>query len=131
VKFGGTLIYVPDVDAALTFYERAFGALRRFADPGGMYGEIDGEGAVLGFVRYDLAESNLPNGFRKNDPAEKPAGIEVAFEANDVDAAYKTALAGGATAESPPTDKPWGQRIAYVRDLNGVLVELGSPMQTA
>jgi lactoylglutathione lyase len=27
-----------------------------------------------------------------------------------------------------PTVKPWGQTVAYVRDLNGTLVELGTPV---
>jgi lactoylglutathione lyase len=43
---------------------------------------------------------------------------------DDVDAAYERALAAGATSAAEPDDKPWGQRIAYVRDLNGILVEL-------
>jgi hypothetical protein len=28
----------------------------------------------------------------------------------------------------PPTVKPWGQTVSYVRDLDGFLVEICSPM---
>ncbi len=27
-----------------------------------------------------------------------------------------------------PSTKPWGQTVAYVRDLNGTLVEIGAPV---
>ena len=38
------------------------------------------------------------------------------------------ALAAGATAVRPPTRKPWGQSVSYVRDPDGVLVELCTSM---
>jgi len=37
----------------------------------------------------------------------------------------------GATPEKAVTEKPWGQRVGYVRDLNGCLVELCSPVGVA
>jgi lactoylglutathione lyase len=48
--------------------------------------------------------------------------------ADDVDAAHATALAAGCTPLSPPTDKPHGQRVAYVRDPFGTLVELATAL---
>ena len=128
MKFGGTLIYVPDVAAAVEFYERAFKMKRQYVDEGGQYAAMETGGSLLGFVRYDLADSNLAGGFVRNDPGAKPAGIEVGFEAEDVEAAFAGALAAGAIEEAKPAAKPWGQTICYVRDLNGVLVEIGTPM---
>lgn len=128
MKFGGTLIYVPDVEAAVEFYEHAFQMKRQYVAEGGQYASMETGGSLFGFVRYDLADSNLAGGFVRNDPTSKPAGIEVGFEAEDVEAAFAAALAAGATEAAKPSAKPWGQTICYVRDLNGVLVEIGTPM---
>ena len=38
------------------------------------------------------------------------------------------AIDAGATAVSIPSEKPWGQRVAYVRDLDGFLIEIGAKM---
>ncbi len=35
-------------------------------------------------------------------------------------------VAAGAVAVAPPAHKPWGQTVSYVRDLNGVLVEIAT-----
>ena len=40
MKFGYTIVYVPDVLASVEFFERAFGLKRRFVHESG-YGEMD------------------------------------------------------------------------------------------
>jgi catechol 2,3-dioxygenase-like lactoylglutathione lyase family enzyme len=67
-------------------------------------------------------------GYRRNDPAEPPAGVEIGFVTDDVPAAWDAALAAGAIVVSPPTTKPWGQTVAYVRDLDGMLIEICTPV---
>jgi uncharacterized glyoxalase superfamily protein PhnB len=42
----------------------------------------------------------------------------------DVDAAHAELVAAGVSSVTPPTDRGWGQRTAYVRDPDGNLVEL-------
>ena len=66
--------------------------------------------------------------FRANRPGEPPAGIEVALVMADVDAAWRRAVDAGASAVKAPSQKPWGQTVAYVRDPDGVLVELCTPV---
>jgi lactoylglutathione lyase len=130
MKFRYTLLYVQDVAASLRFYERAFGLKTRFLAEGGMYGELEVEGPVsLGFVGNQQAAGNLPDGFVANDPKARPGGFEVGLVTEDVHAAFAKAVKAGAEPAAAPTAKPWGQVIAYVRDLDGVLVELCSPMQ--
>lgn len=130
MRFRYVLLYVHDVAASLRFYERAFGLRTRFLAEGGQYGELEVDGAVsLGFVGAAQARSNLPAGFRANSLESPPGGFEVGFVVDDVAAAYAMALAAGAAPAAPPATKPWGQTIAYVRDLDGVLVELCSPME--
>jgi uncharacterized glyoxalase superfamily protein PhnB len=53
-------------------------------------------------------------------------GIELGFSCSDVEAAYAKAIQAGAIAVSAPTQKPWGQIVSYVRDHNGVLIEICS-----
>ena len=49
-------------------------------------------------------------------------GFEIAFEVStpeDVDRVYARLLAAGARAVAPPTDQPWGQRMAFFADPDG------------
>lgn len=128
MKFAYTIIYVKDVAEAVTFYEKAFGLQQKFIHESGQYAEMDTGATTLAFAWNDLANSNFPGGFRVNELSQPPAGIEIAFTTEDVAAAYKQAVEAGAIELAQPQTKPWGQQVAYVRDLNGVLVEIATPM---
>ena len=66
--------------------------------------------------------------FVAHDPSGPPAAFEIALVDDDVHAAHARALEAGARELAAPKQKPWGQTVSYVRDPNGVLVELCSPM---
>ena len=127
MKFGYTILYVKDVPRSVAFYEDAFGLGRRFVHEAGMYAEMDTGNTTLAFAANGLAKSNLPCGFQENDLSRHPGGFEIAFITDDVHAAYDRALAAGATAVTTPASKPWGQIVAFVRDKDGIVVELCSP----
>jgi uncharacterized glyoxalase superfamily protein PhnB len=57
-----------------------------------------------------------------------PFGIEIGFTTDDVEGVIKEAVAAGAMLIEEPKTKPWGQVVAYVRDLDGFLVEICSEM---
>ena len=40
----------------------------------------------------------------------------------------KTAVDAGANLYAEPVEKPWGQTVAYLRDPNGILIELATPV---
>jgi lactoylglutathione lyase len=124
VKFAYTILYVQDVVQAVTFYEQAFGFTRRFIHDSHQYAELDTGQTALAFAATDLARANLTTEFRENARSHPPAGIEIGFVVADVAAAMDRAVEAGAMAVVPPTVKPWGQTVAYVRDLDGILVEL-------
>lgn len=128
MKFGYTIVYVRDVEETVGFWERAFGLKRRFVGENNDYGEMETGETTLSFASNSMGESNLPGGFRKNNPSEPPAGVEIALVAEDVEEAYRSAVEAGATSEAEPKTKPWGQTVAYLRDPDGVLVEIGSEM---
>ncbi len=125
MRFGYAIAYVRDVRRTVTFWERAFGLKRRFIDESGQYAEMETGATTLAFAANAMGESNLPGGFRENDPAAPPAGMEIALISADAEAAFRAALAAGATEVAGPKRKPWGQTVAYVRDPDGLLVELG------
>ena len=127
MKLGYVILYVKDVLRSISFYEEAFGLKRRFVHEAGLYAEMDTGSTTLSFAAYGLAKSNLPCGFREHNLSSPPAGFEVAFTTNDVQVAYDRALAAGAISAAPPVAKPWGQIVAFVRDRDGIIVELCSP----
>lgn len=128
VRFAYTIIYVSDVGKTLAFYEAAFGCSRTFIADDGSYGELDTGAVTLSFAAESLAESNLPDGFQPLRPDQKPSAFEIAFATGDVRAAVDRAVAAGASLIASPKEKPWGQVVGYVRDINGVLIEICTPM---
>ena len=74
MRFGYAIAYVQQVERSVVFYERAFGLKRRFVDESGQYAEMETGETTLAFSSNELGQSNLPSGFRENDPAEPPRG---------------------------------------------------------
>jgi lactoylglutathione lyase len=128
MKFAYTILYVKDVAQAIAFYDRAFGLKQRFIDESSQYAEMETGATTLAFAANELAHSNLPEGFQENRLSKPPAGIEVGFVTEDVEAAFSQAVEAGAITVVAPKAKPWGQTVAYVRDLDGILIEIASPM---
>ncbi len=64
------------------------------------------DAGVMTHAKHTLASQFIPGGYRRNDPAEQPAGVEIGFVADDVPAAWDAALAAGAMKVSPPETKP-------------------------
>ncbi|MEY2513308.1 MAG: hypothetical protein QOJ89_666 [bacterium] len=128
MTLGWVIVYVDDPPAAAEFYERAFGLEAEFVVPGGTYAQMDTGATKLAFAAYSLGEGNFDGGVQRAATDGKPANVEIALVAEDVDGAWEQALAAGCEALAPPADKPHGQRVAYVRDPFGTLVELATPL---
>jgi catechol 2,3-dioxygenase-like lactoylglutathione lyase family enzyme len=126
VKFDYTILYVSDVERSLQFYEQAFGFARKFLMPD--YGELLSGETTLAFAAKTLAAGNLPEGFLESSLTERPFAIEVGMVSDDVAQTLANALQAGAVLAAAPKQKPWGQVVAYVRDPDGFLVEICSPM---
>lgn len=127
MQFGYTIMYVQDVEATILFYEKAFSQTCLFLHESKQYGELATGNTKLAFVSEGIAQSNEVE-FIPNVPSNKAAGIEIAFVTDDVEQAYQQALTAGAIKIKAPMQKPWGQLVAYVRDINGMIVEICSPM---
>lgn len=127
MKLAYTIIYVPDVLETIAFYERAFGLQRRFVHESTLYAELDTGSTVLAFAGNEAAELNGLS-IQPNDPSRPAAGWEICFVTEAVGAAFDRAVAEGCRPISAPAEKPWGQTVSYVRDLNGCIVEIASPI---
>ena len=125
-KLGWVIAYVPDVEAAIAFYEKSFGLERGFVAEGADYGELKTGETKLAFAAESLGDSHFEGGFMRPS-AERPFNVELALVFDDVGAAFARAVENGASALSEPAQKPWGQVVAYVRDPFGTLVELATP----
>jgi lactoylglutathione lyase len=127
MKFGYTIIYVKNIERTIAFYESAFNLKTTFIDETKHYAQLATGDTILAFAHEALAKSNGVE-FIENSPTSLPAGFEIALVCDDVNHAYEVACDKGAIAIAPPQTKPWGQTVAYVRDINGILIELCSPI---
>lgn len=121
-----TILYVGDVAASLDFYERAFALTRIFLHESGDYGELATGETKLAFSSVALMTQL---GKAPGKPSPEAPVFEIAFETDNVKAAFDRAVAAGAKPIQEVRDEPWGQTTSYVADPDGYLVEICSPVQ--
>lgn len=128
MKYTYTILYVENVTETIEFYEKAFGFIRKFITPENDYGELISGETTLAFASMLLASQNFKTGVKRITNSKTPFGVELAFTTENIEADFQHAINSGATAFEPLTEKPWGQKVGYVRDNNGFLIEICSPM---
>jgi lactoylglutathione lyase len=131
LRFGYTILYVSDVAASLDFYERALGQRRRFVHETGQYAELETGATALGLAARELAAASVPGLYRPERRTGAQPTFEVCFVTDDVQGAFARAIGEGAEEVTAPQTKPWGQDVAYIRDPDGNLVEIASPVGAA
>ncbi len=128
MKFGYTILYVESVAETVAFYERAFGLERGMVTAANEYGELKTGGTKLAFAANAFVSTLTGEPFDSASPAKAAPPVEIGLVTNEVEAAFAKAVAAGAIAVKAPEKKPWGQMVGYVRDNNGFLVEICSPV---
>jgi len=128
MKFAYTIMYVQNVKDSLSFYEKAFGFAKKFSTPENDYGELISGETTLAFASFDLGKSNLKNGFIESHLAQQPFGIELAFTSENIEVDFEKAIHNGAIKIEEIKTKPWGQKVGYLKDINGFLIEICSPI---
>lgn len=129
IQYAYTILYVEDIPTTIAFYVKAFGFEEKFTTPEKDYGEIISGTTTIAFANLELAQSNFKESFLASTPNQKPFGIELAFTTSDVQKTVNQALENGATQLAALSVKPWGQQVAYVRDINGFIIEICTPMK--
>jgi len=102
-------IIVQDAAGLIEFVKKTFAAEETFRATGGA-------GGIHGEVR--LGDCMMMIGGGGAGVAWQGEAKPMAFHVyvRDTDAVYQLALAGGATSLQAPTDQPWGERTANVKD---------------
>ncbi|MCG7527567.1 VOC family protein [Streptomyces sp. OfavH-34-F] len=115
------VILTADPDTLLAFYTRLFGAEEIFRIPekgptfyrGLRIGDTD-----LGLVTKDRSEE---------EPGAGPR-VLLSIAVNDVDETFDRVTALGGSTQGGPTDMPWGQRVAHIKDPAGNAINLTQPV---
>ena len=116
-----------DANAAIEFYQRAFGAVEdfRLSEPGGRVGH-----AELKFGETTVMVSDAYPEYGIHGPSESvPTGSSIHLHVEDVDAMAKQAVAAGAKLVSEPQDQFYGERTARIVDPFGHEWLLGSHIE--
>lgn len=120
------VLVVADLDRALAFYVDVIGL--PLGHRSGPYAQLaTGTTRVSLYERAAMAETL---GRRLDAPAPDAPGFELGFLVDDCDHAFQELLEAGAEPATPPADRAWGQRTAYVRDPDGHLVELAQDIRS-
>ncbi len=126
VYFSQTILYVNDVRKSLDFYKKIFGLDEKFISGMDDYAEIESTTVALAFAKKGYINTHIKFQYLNISAKDAPAPMEIAFIVENVDQVYMLAVESGATILSEPVEKPWGQRVAYIRDPDGFIVEIGS-----
>ncbi|KAK3033956.1 hypothetical protein RJ639_034120 [Escallonia herrerae] len=125
--FAYTVLYVKDVAKSVAFYAKAFGYTVRRLDVSHRWGELESRHTTIAFTPSHQHETDdLTGTVQAPRSSTERSPLEVCFAYTDVDAAYKRAVENGAIPVSEPEEKEWGQRVGYVRDIDGIVVRVGS-----
>ncbi|KAK6935897.1 Glyoxalase-like domain, group 6 [Dillenia turbinata] len=125
--FAYTVIYVNDVAKSIAFYKKAFGCVVRRLDESHRWGELESGQTTIAFTPSHQHETDdITGSVQAPKTGKERAPVELCFAYTDVDAAYKRAVENGAVPVSEPEEKEWGQKVGYVRDIDGNVLRLGS-----
>lgn len=130
LQFRYSGLFVPDVPATVRFYEAAFGLKLRYMHPSSGYAELETGATLLVFVGERFAKDArllADSEILPNRPDARPIAAQVGLVTRNMDRDWRRAVQAGATVVKEPEAKPWGQTAGYLRDVNGVIVELCTP----
>ncbi len=129
MEYRYTIFYVDNVEETIQFYEKAFGFNRKFITPENDYGELITGETTIAFASIALGKSNFKKGFEKIKNNEKPLGMEMAFVTEEIEKDFQRAIDAGAIEFEKIVQKPWGQKVGYLKDNNGILIEICTPIK--
>lgn len=106
-------LIVDDAAEAIRFYEKALGATEIFRLP---MGDRIGHAEIRIGDSIIMLSDEWPDMGKLGPKARGGATSSMMVYVEDVDAAYARATAAGATAERPPEDQFWGDRMGSIVD---------------
>ena len=125
-RFAYVGIQVRDLDRSIAFYRDLLGmqvsAREKVAETHGEWAELRSPDSplVLELNWYPEGSRHFRGPYRRGDELD-----HLAFDCEDADAAYRELMAKGAKPALPPFTEG-GSRLAFVKDPDGIWIELGS-----
>lgn len=118
---------VSDAAAAITFYQRAFGAKEKFrlAEPSGRIGHAE---LTFGAMTVMLSDEFPECGIRSASTIGATA-VTLHLHVDDADAMIAQVVHAGAVLEREPKDQFYGERSGAVRDPFGHRWLIGHPIE--
>lgn len=111
---GTVVVYVSDVDRSRRFYGQLLGLHEVYEHAGRVGYQLDGGVRLLLHPAEDV---DLRHG-----------RVEIYLLVSDVDGAVAELSSHGVQVQQPPSDEPWGERVAAILDPDGYPVFLVQPL---
>lgn len=103
-------IDVPDLAAAIAFYQGATELKLRRMLFDGTVAELDGASARIFLLQKDPGSAPVPNASLARDFGRHWTPVHLDFAVSDLDAAVEKAVAAGARLEAPVQSFVWGRQ---------------------
>jgi lactoylglutathione lyase len=128
IRYTHTRLLVDHFVACHRFYREVMGFKPRFNEPKGPYEEFETDGVTLALFDRKLMSQAIDSPFE----SAKTAGTDrvvLCFAVANVDDAHAALAKRGVQFAAGPTDRPdWSIRTAHLRDPDGNLLEINSPL---
>lgn len=123
-RLGYVILWCEDIEGAIRFYTDTLGFAQKARH--GDYVELETGPTTLALVARSFVRDQLhlelpPGGHEASE-------IGIVVDRSEVTAAFARAVSAGGTAVQQPHEQPWGQVVSYVRDPDGHLIEICSPV---
>jgi lactoylglutathione lyase len=119
------ILIIRDLEESIQFYAEVLGLeMKHRAEE---YAQFETGNTRLGLYTRDAMARTLGEPLRS--PARDAPAFEIGFIVQDVDSLFEELISRGISPVSPPTDRPWGQRTAYIRDPDGHLIEFAQNLK--
>jgi catechol 2,3-dioxygenase-like lactoylglutathione lyase family enzyme len=128
-KVASIALFVHDLDKCTAFYRDIIAFPFKGSDPGLAAFDLPG-GLMLVLLSPQGAAEVVGTAGAAPQFEGGPHGY-VALSVADVDSTYAELKAKGVTFVQPPTDKPWGLRMAHFSDPEGNLWEFTQELDAA
>ena len=131
MRLDNVRLLVDDFDECFRFYRDTMALKVTWGREGGGYASFDaGEGSRLSiFPRREMAEAIGPSGLATDGRGQDRSVL--VFGVDDLDSTLARLRSRGVKLTAEPADhRDWGIRTAHIRDPDGNLIELNSPLPT-
>ena len=119
-------IRINDFDKAFDFYTNILALSVKTVDKENKFAEVKLGELVIALLTKETLEGMC--GYENFSTSEKPSNI-FAVEVSDVKTATEQLKAKGVEFIQDPKTTPWGQKVAYFKDIEGYIWELSEKFE--